>query len=107
LELKSNTLETKLNEYSYQLGKEVHINSLQGQTKILWNLDEEELKSPYPAYPSDKPYSWSPKGTYLVVIQSEKVDFVGGPNMKPILTIPEQRVESVQFSPCERYLMVY
>jgi uncharacterized protein with WD repeat len=50
---------------------------------------------------------WSPKGTYLIAIKSDKVEFIGGSKMKPILTINEPKVEAVVFSPCEKYLLVY
>jgi len=43
----------------------------------------------------------------LILIKSDKVEFVGGSKMTPILTINEPKVESVIFSPCEKYLMVY
>jgi uncharacterized protein with WD repeat len=43
----------------------------------------------------------------LVLIKSDKVDFIGGSNMTPILTIDEPKVEAVSFSPCEKYLLVY
>ena len=43
----------------------------------------------------------------MITIKSDKVEFIGGSNMKPILTINEPKVEAVIFSPCERYLMVY
>lgn len=58
-------------------------------------------------FAADKACSWSPKGTYLIIIKSDKVEFIGGKQMKPILTINEPKVESVLFSPCETYLLVY
>jgi uncharacterized protein with WD repeat len=44
----------------------------------LFNLEKEERKTEFGPYQTDKPISWSPKGTYLVIIKSDKVEFVGG-----------------------------
>jgi uncharacterized protein with WD repeat len=74
---------------------------------VLLNNTEEENKPDFDGFQTDKPFSWSPKGTYLVCIKSDKVEFCGGSQMKPILTINEPKVESVLFSPCEKYLLVY
>jgi len=76
---------------------------------VLWNLEQKDKKyteNPGP-FDTDKACSWSPQGTYLIVIKSDKVEFIGGKAMTPILTINEPNVESVTFSPCESYLMVY
>lgn len=54
------------------------IKSLQGQNKVLFNLEKEDRNSEFGPYQTDKPVSWSPKGTYLVVIKSDKVEFIGG-----------------------------
>lgn len=83
------------------------INQLYGQSKILLNEPAEDLKSPYPDFQVDKPYSWSPKGTYMIAIKSDKIEFIGGDNMSPVLTINQPKVESCVFSPCEKYLLVY
>lgn len=56
---------------------------------------------------SDKNVQWSPKGTYLIVIKHDKVEFHGGKNMMPIITLPEPKVEYVSMSPCERYVLTY
>ena len=79
---------------------------LQGQTKVLFDSEQNE-SGHIESVSSDKPFSWSPKGTYLIIIKSDKVEFLGGSSMKSILTINEPKVESVTFSPCEKYLMVY
>jgi uncharacterized protein with WD repeat len=100
-------METRNTQFSYQVGKKVTVNKLLGQSKVLLNEDEETTKSDFPEYSVDKPYGWSPKGTYLIAIKSDKVEFIGGSKMTPILTINEPKVESLVFSPCEKYLMVY
>jgi len=68
--------------------------------------NEEGVKH-FGPFQTDKPFSWSPKGTYLIVIKSDKVEFMGGSQMTSIMTITEPKVEQVIFSPCEKYLMVY
>ena len=71
------------------------------------NLEEDNNQARYKPFNSDKPFSWSPKGTYLIVIKAEKVEFLGGSNLKPLLTINEPKVEAIIFSPCETYVLVY
>lgn len=83
------------------------MNKLQGQNKVLYTLDDKERYANVSKYNSDCPFQWSPKGTYMILIKSDKVDFIGGSNMQPILTINEPKVETVIFSPCERYLVLY
>jgi len=73
----------------------------------LYNLEEKDRPQELEPFASDRQFSWSPKGTYLICIKSDKVEFIGGSDMKPILTINQPKVEAVVFSPCERYLMVY
>ncbi len=60
---------------------------MHGQNKVLHNLEKEERKADFGPYQTDKPVSWSPKGTYLVIIKSDKVEFVGGSQMEAILYI--------------------
>lgn len=43
----------------------------------------------------------------MIVIKSDKVEFINGHQTSPILTIRETKVDSVLFSPCEKYLLVY
>lgn len=56
---------------------------------------------------SDKMTDWSPKGTYLVEIKPGKVQFLGGEQMVPIITLPQANVETVVMSPCEKYVLTY
>jgi hypothetical protein len=37
---------------------------------VLHNLEKEERIADFGPYQTDKPISWSPKGTYLVIIKS-------------------------------------
>ena len=39
------------------------------------------------------------------MIKPEKVLFLGGENMVPIITIPQAKVTHVDMSPCERYVL--
>ena len=107
LELNHQALETRHNQYAFQANKKVVVNKLEGQTKILWNLTDDERKSICDDFHSDKAFTWSPKGTYLVLVKSEKVEFIGGSQMTPILTINQPKVENAIFSPCERYVLLY
>jgi len=43
----------------------------------------------------------------MILIKSDKVEFVGGSSMQPVLTIPKPKVDTVVFSPCERYVLIY
>jgi hypothetical protein len=43
----------------------------------------------------------------LIVIKSDKVEFVGGSQMETLLFINQPKVESVLFSPCEKYILLY
>jgi hypothetical protein len=43
----------------------------------------------------------------MILIKSDKVEFIGGRAMEPILTIEEPKVETAKFSPCERYILLY
>lgn len=56
---------------------------------------------------SDKPISWSPMGTYLILIKPDKVIFLGGKEMTPIIVLPKHKVISVKMSPCEKYVLTY
>ena len=108
LELRAQVLETKKNDYAFQVGKQVQVASLEGQNKALFDQDpnDDDVRK-FGPFQTDKAFSWSPKGTYLIVIKSDKVEFLGGSQMKSIMTINEPKVEQVIFSPCETYLMVY
>lgn len=56
---------------------------------------------------SDKPITWSPQGTYLILIKPDKVVFLGGKEMTPIIVLPKHKVLSVKMSPCEKYVLTY
>lgn len=43
----------------------------------------------------------------MIVIKSDKVEFINGHQQAPILTIHETKVDHVSFSPCEKYLLLY
>lgn len=56
---------------------------------------------------SDKPMTWSPQGTYLIQIKSDKVIFLGGQQMTPIIVLPQNKVDFVSMSPCEKYVLTW
>ena len=50
---------------------------------------------------------WSPQGTYLILIKPDKVIFLGGKEMTPIIVLPKHKVQAVKMSPCEKYVLTY
>lgn len=56
---------------------------------------------------SKEPVSWSPQGTFLIQIKPDKVYFLGGKEMTPIIVLPQNKVKSVSMSPCEKYVCTY
>jgi len=101
MDLRDPLLDTKREQFLFQIGKEVHIkwNSI--------NPGEGDQSTIPGTLQSDKNVQWSPKGTYLIIIKHDKVEFHGGKKMSPIITIPEQKVDYVSMSPCERYVLTY
>ena len=41
------------------------------------------------------------------MIKPDKVIFLGGKDMTPIIVLPKHKVISVKMSPCERYVLTY
>lgn len=108
LELNDHLLETKKNIYAFQANKKIFLGALAGMSKILWNIEDTEREKEYDGFfDSDKLFKWSPKGTYLILIKTDKVEFIGGPNWRPVLVIAKPKVETVIFSPCEKYILLY
>lgn len=56
---------------------------------------------------SEKPITWSPQGTYLILIKPDKVVFLGGKEMTPIIVLPKHKVLAVKMSPCEKFVLTY
>jgi uncharacterized protein with WD repeat len=46
-------------------------------------------------------------GTFLILIKPDKVLFLGGKDMAPIISLPQQKVQSVKMSPCEKYVLTF
>ena len=88
----------------YKAGKNIHINKLDRNQAS--NGQKDESLAVFESTPESRP-TWSPKGTYLIMIKAEKILFLGGENMVPIITIPQSKVTHVDMSPCERYLLTY
>ncbi len=101
MDLRDPLLDTKREQFLFQTGKDVHLKwhetSQMGQDT---NVTQSHLQS-------DKSVTFSPKGTYLIIIKHDKVEFHGGKKMNPIITIPEPKVDMVVMSPCERYVLTY
>lgn len=43
----------------------------------------------------------------MIIIKADKIIFLGGKEMTPIITIQQAKVQSVLMSPCERYVLTY
>jgi len=56
---------------------------------------------------SEKPVVWSPQGTFLIVIKADKVIFLGGKEMTPIIVLAQNKVAAVKMSPDEKYVLTY
>jgi uncharacterized protein with WD repeat len=91
-------------QYLYKSGKNVHVNIFDRNKAA--NGQKDEQLAVFESTQESRP-SWSPKGTYLIMIKAEKIIFLGGENMVPIITIPQSKVVHVSMSPCERYLLTY
>jgi len=100
IDLRDPLLDTKREQFMFQIGKEVH---LKWHDTTMTGVDQ-SVVSPIS---SDKSVQWSPKGTYLIVVKHDKVEFYGGKRMQPIITLPEPKVDLVSMSPCERYVLTY
>lgn len=101
MDLRDPLLDTKREQFLFQIGKEVH---LKWHDSAAMAGDQSVTST---AVNSDKTVNWSPKGTYLIVIKHDKVEFHGGKKMQPIITLPEGKVDLVHMSPCERYVLTY
>ncbi len=51
--------------------------------------------------------TWSPQGTYLIQIKPDKVIFLGGQQMTPIIVLSQNKVDFVSMSPCEKYVLTW
>ena len=102
MDLRYPLLDTKREQFLFQIGKEVHVK---------WHdntqMGADQSVTPSGPLLSDKNVQWSPKGTYLIIIKHDKVEFHGGKRMAPIITLPEGKVDLVSMSPCERYVLTY
>ena len=83
IDLRDPLLDTKREQFLFQIGKDVH---LKWQSS---NQGEGEMSVIPHTLQSDKNVQWSPKGTYLIIIKHDKVEFHGGKKMNPIITLPE------------------
>ena len=103
-DLRAPIFDVKREQYFYNSGKNLIVNKFDKTRAQNDQPDEEVLNY---ASATDKPVHWSPQGTYLIVIKADKVIFLGGETMEPIITLPQAKVENVKMSPCERYVLTY
>jgi translation initiation factor 3 subunit B len=102
-DLRAPIFDTKRDQYVYKSGKKVFVNYFDKQ-KASHNQPDEPLLELDGVTGKTV---WSPQGTFLIVIRTEQVDFLGGESMIPIITLPQSQVSSVSMSPCENYVMTY
>lgn len=101
-DLRAPIFDIRQEQYFYKHGQNLNIDFFsagQNPTK-----DHSLLQM---AKSSDKPITWSPQGTYLILIKPDKVIFLGGKEMTPIIVLPKNKVLSVKMSPCEKYVLTY
>ena len=103
-DLRAPIFDIKREQFLYKAGKNVQVDYFDRQQAVN-SQPTESLASLENC--SDKPTSWSPSGTYLIVIKPTGVLFLGGKDMIPIITIPQANVEAVSMSPCEKYVLTY
>lgn len=83
--LRAPVFDVRREHYLYKSGKNVNINIFDRNQAA--NGQRDEQLAVFESSVESKP-TWSPKGTYLILIKAEKVLFLGGENMVPIITIP-------------------
>ena len=103
-DLRAPIFDVKREQYFYARQKNVIINKFD-KTRAQNGQPDEELVTLEGV--AEKPVQWSPKGTYLIVIKADKVLFLGGEAMVPIITLPQAKVTHVKMSPCENYVLTF
>lgn len=103
-DLKTPVFDVKRDQYLYQSGRNVFVNYFSA-TSAQNKTDENTVCVLENA--SDKAASFSPMGTYLIIIKADKVVFYGGKSMRTIITLKISKVEKAIMSPCERYVLTY
>ena len=84
-DLRAPIFDVKRENYFYTRAKNVVINKFD-KTQAMNGQPDEELVTLEGA--AEKPVKWSPQGTYMISIKADKVVFLGGETMVPIITLP-------------------
>jgi uncharacterized protein with WD repeat len=101
-DLRAPIFDIKNEQYFYKAGNQLQVEYFSaGQNPTKDHTLLSMLKA------SDKSISWSPLGTYLILIKADKVIFLGGKEMTPIIVLPKHKVIHVKMSPCEKYVLTY
>ena len=103
-DLRAPVFDTKRDQYVYKSGKRIVVNYFDKSRALHHQPDENFITLDGV---TGKNTQWSPQGTYLIVVRTEQIDFLGGEQMIPIITIPQSQVTSVKMSPCENYVLTY
>jgi translation initiation factor 3 subunit B len=108
-----------------------HIEPFQESEHLRWWLGDTEARDQIAMYKSDRLgmywnekdqppekiierdnwteqfFQWSPQGTYLITIHDRGVRLWGGKNWKGLKRFPHSKVNLIDFSPCETYLVTW
>ncbi len=87
--LRTPVFDVRREHYMFKSGKNIHINIFDRNQAV--NGQKDEQLAVFDSTVDTKP-CWSPKGTYLILIKADKVLFLGGEKMVPIITIPQAKV---------------
>jgi hypothetical protein len=80
-DLRAPIFDVKTEQYHFKIGNSVELKKFQ------LNMSGSDTIITIPKA-SEKEVNFSPMGTYMIVIKSEKVVFLGGKDMIPIMTLP-------------------
>jgi len=80
------------------------------ETEVLWNgktgsLPHTEIKRTN--WTRKNWAIWSPLGSYLVMVQENVVELYGGPNWEKLKEFYHEKVDDVDFSPDEKFLITF
>jgi len=89
-DLRAPVFDIKHEQYFYKHGQHLQVDFFQaGQNPTIDHTLLNMQKA------SEKPVIWSPQGTFIIVIKADKVIFLGGKEMTPIIVLPINKVAAV------------
>lgn len=79
-DLRAPVFDIKNEQYLYKTAQTLQVDKFQATNN---NLKDQSVLNMLKA--SDKQIQWSPQGTFLILIKPDKVFFLGGKEMTPII----------------------